>query len=457
MSDSPRPLDFAAELAKLAALPGPEYDRARVAVARQFGMRTATLDDEVRKIKHVDKGARSGWLKECQETSEGEPRANLANVMLALRQDDRINTVFAYDEMLRAPILCKPGPWDHPKPGSPAFVSRPVSDVDVTGLQEWLQLNGLEQINKDVSHQAVDLRAGERSFHPVRDYLDALEWDGVGRLLSWIHTYLGAESTDYHAGIGAMFLIAMVARVYDPGCKADYMLTLEGTQGARKSSACAILGGEWFSDSLPDIRSGKDVAQHLNGKWLIEVAELSALDKAEASALKAFITRPVERYRPSYGRKEVIEKRQCVFIGTTNKTAYLRDETGGRRFWPVKVGRIDTSGLARDRDQLFAEAVMLYRSGKSWWPTQAFEMEHIAPQQESRFEADAWEDAIGTFLFSKDKATVLEVAREGLFIDLPKIGTADQRRVAAAMERLGWRRADRGNNGERFWKSPQNA
>jgi predicted P-loop ATPase len=369
MSDSPRPLDFAAELAKLAALPGPEYNRARVAVARQFGMRTATLDDEVRKIKHVDKSARTGWLKDCQETSEGEPRANLANVMLALRQDDRINTVFAYDEMLRAPILCKPGPWDHPKPGSPAFVSRPVSDVDVTGLQEWLQLNGLEQINKDVSHQAVDLRAGERSFHPVRDYLDALAWDGVGRLLSWVHIYLGAESTDYHAGIGAMFLIAMVARIYDPGCKADYMLTLEGTQGARKSSACAILGGEWFSDSLPDIRSGKDVAQHLNGKWLIEVAELSALDKAEASALKAFITRPVERYRPSYGRKEVIEKRQCVFIGTTNKTAYLRDETGGRRFWPVKVGTIDTSALARDRDQLFAEAVTLYRSGKPWWPS----------------------------------------------------------------------------------------
>jgi predicted P-loop ATPase len=450
MSDSPRPLDFAAELAKLAALPGPEYDRARVAVARQFGMRTATLDDEVRKIKHVDKSARTGWLKDCQETSEGEPRANLANVMLALRQDDRINTVFAYDEMLRAPILCKPGPWDHPKPGSPAFVSRPVSDVDVTGLQEWLQLNGLEQINKDVSHQAVDLRAGERSFHPVRDYLDALEWDGVSRLMSWVHTYLGAEITDYHAGIGAMFLIAMVARIYDPGCKADYMLTLEGTQGARKSSACAILGGEWFSDSLPDIRSGKDVAQHLNGKWLIEVAELSALDKAEASALKAFITRPVERYRPSYGRKEVIEKRQCVFIGTTNKTAYLRDETGGRRFWPVKVGTIDTSALARDRDQLFAEAVTLYRSGKSWWPSQAFEMEHIAPQQESRFEADAWEDAISKFILEKQKVTVLEVAREGLLIDLPKIGTADQRRVSAALERLGWKRGERTLDG-RWW------
>jgi predicted P-loop ATPase len=308
-----------------------------------------------------------------------------------------------------------------------------VRDDDVSVLQELLQKSGLEKVGKDIVHQGVDLRAHERSFHPVRDYLNALRWDGKQRLGSWLITYLGAADTPYHRRIGLMFLVMMVARIFYPGCKADYMPALEGEQGTLKSTACQILGDRWFSDSLPDIRSGgKDVAQHLNGKWLIEVAEMSALDKTEAAALKAFITRTTERYRPSYGRKEVIEPRQCIFIGTTNKAVYLRDETGGRRFWPIKVGLIKIDDLSRDRDQLFAEPVHLFHAGTPWWPDAEFERTHIIPEQDARFEADAWEEKITEYLRGKADATILDIAQHALFITTNKIGTAEQRRCPAS-------------------------
>jgi len=164
---------------------------------------------------------------------------------------------------------------------------------------------------------------------------------------------------------------------------------------------------------------------------------MSALDKAENAALKAFLTRVEERYRPSYGRKEVIEPRQCVFIGTTNKSAYLRDETGARRFWPIKVGSIDTDALAVDRDQLFAEAVVRYRQGARWWPDDEFEREHIKPQQDARYEEDAWEQRISQFLEDRDRVTVTEVGQECLFMEVARIGTADQRRITAVLHRLG--------------------
>lgn len=390
----------------------------------------------------VDKkrAARFGdaWKEGWQTNDDGKPISNLANTLHALRHAPDLAELFSRDEMLRADMMTNPK-------------LQPVRDHDVTAVQEALQRAGLTRLSKDTMHQAVQRRASEREFHPVRDYLAGLQWDGIKRLDTWLSYYLGAEHNAYVAGIGRMFLIAMVARVLRPGCKADYMMVLEGPQGARKSTACAILAGLWFSDSLPDLRSGgKDVAQHLNGKWLIEVAEMSALDKAEAAALKAFITRTTERYRPSFGRAEVIEPRQCVFIGTTNKAAYLRDETGGRRFWPVTVTAIDTDALAHDRDQLLAEAVAAFRAGEKWWPDQVFEREHIKPEQDARYEADAWEQAVADYVKGKEKVTVLEVAVHGLGFDKPKLGTADQRRIGAALERVGWERGAR-SNGVRWY------
>jgi predicted P-loop ATPase len=401
------------------------------------------LVDEVEVDREVDRQVEAilpSWLRDAICDDRGMPLPILANVMTALRSDPKINGALAYDEMLCAVVFNG---------------ERPVRDTDVTEMQEYLQRVGLWRVAKDTVHSAVDLRASERPFHPVRDYLSALRWDGHPRLNSWLSDYLGAEHTPYASRVGRMFLIGMVARIFKAGCQNDYTMILEGPQGEHKSTACRVLGGQWFSDNLPDLTSGKDVSQHLRGKWLLEVAEMHAMSKAEVAQLKAFITRTTERYRPSYGRKEVVEPRQCAFIGTTNKNVYLRDETGGRRFWPIITGNIDIMALERDRDQLFAEAVHAYRQGEEWWPDRWFEAEYIAAEQEARYEADAWEEIIAKWLSSKDRATVSEVAVEALHFEASRIGTADQRRITAILQRQGWQRGKRDGKGRQLYLRTQ--
>jgi hypothetical protein len=388
--------------------------------------------------------------------------SNLANVLIGLREDPDLFDVLAFDEMQQTPMLMRPL-----FSSQPTFLARPLVDGDVSTMQEFLQWKGLRKLGKDIVFQATMKRALECSFHPVREYLLGLTWDGRPRLATWLTDYLGVESSIYTSKIGAMFLVSMVARILSPGCKSDHMLVLEGPQGALKSTACRILGGPWFSDSLPDITNGKDASQHLRGKWLIEVAEMHAMSRAEASLLKSFISRTVERYRPSYGRLEVIEPRQSVFIGTTNRTAYLRDETGGRRFWPVVTGVINVAALQDDRDELFAEAVAQFQNGKQWWPEKEFEAQFIAPEQADRYEGDPWEDSVSEFLDMQrvKETTITKVAAGALGYDLGaagfgdgktplnRLGPAETRRIAAILITLGWERGKREpGTGRQIWK-----
>jgi predicted P-loop ATPase len=394
------------------------------------------------------------WLNGCVRDDRGCVVPNLANVLVALRAASELKDAFAYDEMLCSAILRQEFPWaSGVRADAPRSVPRSLRDTDVSRVQEWLQHHGLPKVGMETVHHAVEQRAQECAFHPIRDYLDKLQWDGVGRLDYWLTTYLGVEPSSYAAGIGRMFLIAMVARVFQPGCKADYMLVLEGEQGAGKSRACRMIAGDWFSDDLPDLHS-KDARQHLRGKWLIEVAELAAFRGKASETLKAFVTRSVERFRPSYGRHEVIESRQCLFVGTTNLEGYLSDETGARRFWPIRVGRIDINGLEAARDQLFAEAVAAFGRGEAWWPDAYFERVHITPQQEARQDIDVWEEPISEYLKGRPRVTVLEVARNALLIDAnSKVGRSEQNRITRILKSLKWKSGSR--SGTARWYVPE--
>lgn len=400
-------------------------------------------------------GVGDDWLKQAQREANGQPLGNLANVGLALRSASAWRGVLAFDEMRRCVALSRPVPIID-RAIEPLSETRILQDADVSSAQEWMQGSGLKRAGRDAVHDALDLVAREHSFHPLRDWLNGLMWDKVPRIDSWLTEYLGVEhdAAGYASTIGRLFLISMVARVNKPGCKADYMLVLEGEQGALKSTACKILAGDdYFSDGLPGDVTSKDAALHLRGKWLVEMAEMHTLSRSETTALKAFLTRATDIYRPPYARLEVYDKRQTVFVGTTNADNYLKDETGGRRFWPVKVGAIQLDRLTRDRDQLLAEAVAAYRADAPWWPDPAFERQHIAPQQAARHLADEWLEPISNFLVHEREVIIAQVARNALNIQTDRLDRATQIRIAAVLRSLKWGKGRR-TGAAQWWVGP---
>ena len=325
-------------------------------------------------------------------------------------------------------------PWD----GSDDPIPRPWTDSDDVRAAEWLQHRELNVTPMTVS-RSVGAMAREITVHPVRDHLGALAWDGVPRIETWACRYLGAEDTAFNRSVGALWLISAVARIFRPGVKADHMLVLEGPQGARKSTALKVLAGEdWFTDELPDLGS-KDAAMHMQGVWIIEIAELDAIGKAEVSRIKAFLTRTTDRFRPPYGRYTIEVPRQCVFAGTVNPDTYLRDETGNRRFWPVRCGTIDIDALARDRDQLWAEAVARFRAGAIWWLDTPELIEAASAEQEKRYQADAWDELIERWLTHE----VRTVPGEGFSYAPSRKESVPE--TCATDQRLGWRNPEPGN------------
>ncbi|KAF0173141.1 MAG: virulence-associated protein E [Rhodobacteraceae bacterium] len=416
--------------------------------------------------------ARPTWANRLRLDLSGTPERNEANVITALSSDPAFTGTLAFDEFRQEVVVFNPAPWDGAELGYP----RPWEDSDDIRLAEWLQHRDVN-VAPLVVGRSVGAVAREHRIHPVRAYFDTLTWDGTPRLETWTSRYLGAEPSDLTHAMGSLWLISAVARICRPGVKADHMLILEGEQGARKSTALKILAGEdWFTDELPDLGS-KDAAIHMQGVWIVEIAELDAIGRAEVSRIKAFLTRTTDRFRPPYGRHTVEIKRQCVFAGTVNPDTYLRDETGNRRFWPIRCGDIDIDALARDRDQIWAEAVARFKQGAIWWLEDRDLLKSAREEQDKRYQSDAWDGLIDHWLTHETRSvnkgyagfgdwqdeeferpeplrdvSVGEILAEAIGIEPARWTKPDQMRVGSWLTSRNWRRYQRRTGDAREWR-----
>lgn len=330
------------------------------------------------------------WQDKIERTSPENgfrPKNTLKNVILILKGEGG-DDVFKRDEFANADLYGRSAPWGSKKGAE-------VSDLDTVRIKTWLADHYRFEPSDDRINQAIASVADENRYHPVRDYLDRLAWDGVARLDSWLRDYLEAKAPEpYLSAISVKILVAMVKRIYEPGCKFDQIMILEGVQGVGKSTAIRKLAGDqWFSDATINV-ADKDSVMTMRSIWVMEQGELSGMSKADVGQYKEFIARTTDRIRVPYGRRTENFPRQCIFIGTTNSKEYLKDLTGNRRFWPVSVGKCDFEAIERDRDQLLAEAKVAYELGESLYLEDKEANDVAILEQAARTVHDTWEDMI---------------------------------------------------------------
>lgn len=332
-----------------------------------------------------------------------------------------------------------------------------LTDAHITALRLEVAAvyNDVEFSPAAMQEMAV-YQAGANSYHPVRDYLEGLRWDGEPRIDRLLHAYARCADSEVNRVISRRFMVSAVARILMPGCKVDTVLILAGPQGYGKSTFFRTLAGDdWFRDDALDIRN-KDTSLQIRGAWLYELAELASTRVRDAETVKAFISRPSEHFRPPYGRNVVEQKRQCIFVGTTNEPSFLSDPTGARRFWPAEVlGKVRTNELARDRDQLWAEALQAYRAHERWW-LEREEETLLVEAQEQYQHTDPWLPKVARWLdlpdTPSDGFTVEAILNACLKKDDDKQTKADEMRLGGILTALGYVKRRQQAGGVRAWR-----
>jgi len=323
------------------------------------------------------------WQNDLEYNDAGKPKNTVKNVRLILANSvEGMAGPIIQNEFLVRDLYRADTPWGGRK-------GRELADIDLIRIKLWVAEHFRFEPSTDRINEAVLSLAHENSFHPVKDYLESLTWDGESRIENWLKDYANAEEpSEYLKAVSRLVLCGLVARVYHPGIKFDYVMILEGKQGLMKSTLLeALAGREWFTDQEFNIHD-KDAVMTIQGKWIVELGELSSMRRADFESLKSFITRTIDRIRLPYGKKMGDMPRQGLFIGSTNQREYLNDPTGNRRFLPVKIGQCRPKELAKVRDQLFAEAKFLYDLGEPLYFTDSKVVEQAFEAQTKREKID---------------------------------------------------------------------
>lgn len=414
------------------------------------GVELVDHEDPIAWRKLLLRKGEEGSLIDCRE-----------NIYLYLKHHPTWRGVIWADEFSRRIIKRAPAPWDTAASFEAGQEWKPDDDLR---LGMWLAQSCRLLIR---SAETIDMSVGwaarESKFHPVKDYLEGLQWDGTPRCDSWLSDYLGVRPTPYAAVSGRYALIGMVSRIYKPGALLRSMPILEGPQFRGKSSALRILGAPWFADTAIDL-ANKDAYQTIQGIWVYEISEMDAYNRADSARMKGFISSTSDRFRAPYDRRPDDHKRQTAFFGTINPQGeYFKDATGNTRYWPwqcEEIEPINLDGLAHARDQLLAEAVMRYHAGDRWHPDRDEQESLFREQQEAREMTDAWYPLIDGWLrtITSERISVNDILLDCLKIERGKIdsGKTMSTRVGQAMAKIGWlkRRSSSGAR-EYFYLRPK--
>lgn len=373
------------------------------------------------------------WRGKLQQSKQG-PRKNMTNLMLFLRNIKDLGNTIRWNE------LAQRAEWN----------GRPIEDSDLVDVRLILEANQFEPSKDDVL-AAVIRHAKENSFHPVRDYLRSLSWDGTPRLDHWLQACLGAPNTPFTKAVGRKTLIAAVARAFKPGCKVDTVLVLEGPQGIKKSTAIATLFGEdHTAESVNLFDQHNKMVMAMMGAWCVELAEFIAITKRDENQVKGMLSMRSDRVVLPYAKMASDHPRQCIFFGTINpgEAGYLTDSTGNRRYWPVPVTKADIKMLADRRDQIWAEAYKAFLADEPWWLTE--EEESLAAEQVAdREEYDVWDEILEAKFAKVREDTGNPIASVTISAALQMIGVPNDRmdrkardRTANSLRRLGFKSKD---------------